>query len=183
MCYEREREDGDRSFSHCPRCNAAACVDCALKSMLTPEVTRRILHGDFSAMTKCAECRKELLMDIRETYHTVFHHLKEFTKPQQQVLVFLKEMDDNYQYKHLGIKYMIRMRIDIMSRCFKKGCCVTLYGLQTKKEWNGQRAIIIGDKSIKNGPIRWPIQLLNQTKIKASIKQCNLRKIVSEKRQ
>merc|ERR1712098_757805 len=55
------------------------------------------------------------------------------------------------------------------------GTKVRLHGLESKKDWNGKAAKIIGEKKIKNGVDRWPIELLGSSNDRAFVKRINFK--------
>lgn len=172
ICYEKMYGN----IVACPQCNASLCLTCVLKLALTPKTVQNILDGDFMMRAKCVECRTELGRDVRLIYHTVMDQLQEFPKEQQQILSHLKATNPSFESRVLKWKAMVAAARDVQDKCLRKGRRVTLQKLK-KKDWNGQKAIIIGERNVSNNVIRWPIQLLNRSKAKAQIKQCNLKKI------
>lgn len=190
VCYGggNGTSDGLLHLSHCPQCCSSICTFCLLKLALRPEAIEcpdlwPRLHGPTSTLSlkaNCLQCRAELVVRVRDVYVRVMDRLQEFGEMQQKLLLFIKNTDPDFAKKECMEKQRLnerrRSRKETRARMFRKGCRVKLQGLK-KKEWNGQKAIIIGGKIVKNDVIRWPIQLLNRSKAKAQLKQCNLRKV------
>ena len=108
--------------------------------------------------------------------HRVLDRLNDFTDNQKAALLFVKRNDP--QSAVLIMNQQIRMQLhqQMAIRKLKPGKIVKLVGLK-KKDWNGKKAKIIGKKVLKSDMIKWPVQLMDGSKDKALIKQCNLQKL------
>lgn len=174
-------------LSFCYQCKSKTCWVCVMKMALTPETIQSILLQPNEPIEeyrchecRCPECREALEADIEGVYVRVMDHLDEFTEEQQQALLLIKLNDP--QFDELLDKWKSQLQTDsitfddLIPIHLHRGCTVRLYGLKNKK-WNRKKAIIIGPKEIKNGVIRWPIQLKGKCRTKALIKQRNLKKM------
>ena len=174
VCYEKiEQFKG----TICPQCACLNCAVCRIKMGLTAENQRQIKSGDFLLITKRVECRVDSMVDVRLLCPQVMDRLAEFNADQQAVLKFIKENDPRYEQNYARQQIGVKETKQIMARQFGKGKRVKIHGLKSKK-WNGLQVIIIGERIVKDdGTIRWPVQSSDGSKSKASIKQCNLRKL------
>ena len=165
---------GAREAFNCPHCNSTLCTRCVVKIAFS---TPMDADHDEAAVArfetcdrpiKCPECRCKLMIDVREIYFRVMDRLDEFTEKERQFIVFLSQRDlefeenrqlwaNNHPLKH-----------------FKQGVTVRLHGLKAKKQWNGKKAMIIGKGVIKQDTFRWPIQVMDGSKTRALLRQCNM---------
>lgn len=172
ICYENCAGD----VISCGQCLGRMCTMCTFKIALTEEAVTRILSGDHSAITyQCAECRRTSWGDIKRIYVRVMDRLEEFTPEQQQALLSVKRTDRKFKVRLEEWQRQIKFKNNpnAIWEQTSTGDGVVLHGLK-KAEWNGKHALIIGEKRIKNGVIRWPVQLTDGCKSKALLKQSNL---------
>ena len=160
---------------NCEQCNCTVCSVCLMKMTLDEYLLERIQSdAEYRANYRCVECRHLMMVDTRTVYHRVLHRLKQFTKEQQTTLLFIKEHDPDFEERMMNWKEWEKM---FPLEHFRKGSVVRLHGLKTKKQWNRKKAIIIADGVLKDDTYRWPVQLLDESKSRALIKQSNLTKL------
>ena len=179
VCFE---EIGKIDSVSCMQCNATMCFVCCIKMSLTEAIN----CDPEGYLIRCPECRSKLNGNVLQFYVRVMDRLKEFTPLQQDVLLSIKRNDpkfdlrlSDWKNKVVAQNWVIEQRKARArwqkSKELKQGCTVKLYGLK-KKDWNGKKAVIIGKKEVKNGVVRWPIQLKGKCKSKALLKECNMKK-------
>ena len=165
---------------HCRRCNATMCPVCFVKIVLTA-------REDFAIRPfRCPECRSKLIDNVLQFYVKVMDRLSEFEPSHQNALLCIKRHSPTFdvllsEWKRQRISQdsiIVQRKAKApgeISRQLKPGCAVKLHGLK-KKNWNGRTAVIIGKKEMKNGVVRWPIQLKRKCRSKALLKECNMKK-------
>merc|ERR1711971_661061 len=103
--------------------------------------------------------------------------VQEFSDEQRKVLLWIKQHDPMYDLRYAMAKKGVKQIEQIAAKAFKQGTRIKLFGMKDKK-WNGEKAVISGERIIKDGVFRWPVQLLNGKKGKLKskevpiIKQC-----------
>lgn len=102
--------------------------------------------------------------------------LNDFTDNQKAALLFVKWNDPHFAAGIKSHRRQMQSEREMAAKQLKPGKTVKLVGLK-KKEWNGKKAKVIGKKVLKSDMIKWPVQLMDGSKDKALIKQCNLLKM------
>ncbi len=168
----------------CPRCESTTCVVCVFKLLLGSPAFADALacwqsRADdcrcISAVPlKCTDCSLKYSTDPLKLYVRVLDKMEAFNKAQRKQLLRIASLDNQQTAKLNDWTESIR-KFDLdMAFRFCSGKTVTLRALK-RKEWNGRTAKIVGNRTIKNGVIRWPIKLKGE-KQPVMIKQCNLQK-------
>ena len=173
LCYEKpnllETSGG------CSQCNITTCSLCHAKMLLTDNGVERIMHGQTTLNFRCCGCRQEGAADMRTLCSKIIGKLSAFSLKQQEALSFLRINDLNFEKNRVLLQKEFKMRDHVMTTSFKKGSSIKLCGL-SKTGWNGQEAVIIGERILKNGTIGWPVRVKG-SKSTALLKTCNLKKI------
>ena len=172
VCFETKTD-----FWHCARCGGRLCHFCTMRLALTKEAMFLFLHRIFKCYLKCPQCRAQFTIDPRRGIFGVMKRMAEFTQYQQNMLLFLKAAHPAFDEMYAEFLTKTKQhRIQVYRRSFRRGCCIEIVGLRNKAEWNGERAKIVGERIVKNGSIRWPVQLQDSDE-RALLKQCNMKKV------
>merc|ERR1719295_1847899 len=143
-----------------------------MKMVLKEEVIQQILDGECTVNYQCVECRKMHTLDMKGAYVAAMDHFDELEEPQQVIVSMLKHRDHDYKRKRMGLQ-VIRLNGAGIAKPLEIGTKVMVHSLKSKDNWNGEIAHIIGNKVIKNGVTRWPIQLMLPPKERAMLKPDN----------
>ena len=108
-------------------------------------------------------------------FDRMLDRLNDFTDSQKAALLFVKRNDPHSAFFIENHERRIQSHRAMAAKQLKPGKIVKLVGLK-KNEWNGKKAKIIGKKVLKSDMIKWPVELMDGSKRRALIKQCNLRK-------
>ena len=160
----------------CPQCGTRICVCCMMKLSLKPPLMRNFSKGEFGMPYKCVGCHELLGYDARIAVTVVMHQREKFSTHQQKMLDALKETHPNFEHEQRKVINAFKRTKKLRPRQFRKGCRVKLHGLQ-RDDWNEEAGEIVGEMTIKNDVIRWPVRLLNGSNCKALFKQINMKKI------
>jgi len=175
VCWEEIDDTG----GSCPKCNGPICPRCIMKlALIKPEV-KRILSSkeDYRIRYHCPQCRQMMKTDMRCLYHLVMDRLSEFNKSQQKVLKMVKRNDPMFKQKMKESKFL-KLQREMTDFCrLKKGSVVRLEGLEEKKEWNGKRAVVVGERTVEMETIRWPVRLMDGSDAEALVKPVNFVKL------
>ena len=102
--------------------------------------------------------------------------LSDYTESQQAALLHIQRDDPEFEAKWENHKQSDQYFRRASLKQLRPGRTVKLFGLK-RKSWNGKKAKIIGRKVLKSEMIKWPVQLMDGSRSKALIKQCNLQKV------
>lgn len=174
VCYEAKCS---LDFLSCPKCKIEICSVCATKMILDARAIAQIHRGVLDFPKRCVYCRAPVNWPVRQVCATVIAQIGELNDQQQRALLFVKNHDPTHvAHREMMQRERVHIR-QIAAKCFRKGMRVKLSGLENQ-EWNGKKAIIIGGQIIKNGTVRWPVNLSADRASKSLIKQCNMNYMV-----
>lgn len=154
------------------------CAMCSLKIGLTPQNIQRFQSGDFEMTFQCPECRVMMGGDLRDLYYKVLDRIEEFPQEQQDILMILKALDPVYERASANSKRAQQNLKQLRLKQFRKECKIQIVGLEDLDSihLNGKKGVIVGDKVMQNGAIRWPVKLQDGSNERTMLRQLNMRK-------